>query len=38
MTLPDDEAPLGLLHLGDPRQEQRVPPRAPVDEIALFLD
>ena len=35
--LPDDELPIGLLHLGDPRQEQRVPDRAPVDEIAMFL-
>jgi nitroreductase len=36
--LPDDELPVGLLHLGDPRQEQRVPERAPVEEIAMFLD
>jgi len=36
--LPEDELPIGLLHLGDPRQEQRVPDRAPVDEIAMFLD
>ena len=36
--LPDDELPIGLLHLGDPRQEQRVPERAPVAEIAMFLD
>jgi nitroreductase len=36
--LPADETPVGLLHLGDPRQEQRVPPKAPVDEIATFLD
>ena len=35
---PDDELPIGLLHLGDPRQEQRVPDRAPVEEIAVFLD
>ena len=35
---PDDELPIGLLHLGDPRQEQRVPERAPVEEIAIFLD
>lgn len=33
----DDEAVLGLLHLGPARQEQRVPDRAPVDEIARFL-
>jgi nitroreductase len=36
--LPEDELPIGLLHLGDPRQEQRVPDRAPVEEIAMFLD
>jgi nitroreductase len=36
--LPADELPIGLLHLGDPRQEQRVPDRAPVEEIAIFLD
>jgi nitroreductase len=33
-----DEEPIGLLHLGAPVQEQRVPDRAPVDEIAFFLD
>jgi nitroreductase len=38
VRLPGDETPVGLLHLGDPRQEQRVPPKAPVDEIATFLD
>ena len=37
-SLPQDELPIGLLHLGDPRQEQRVPDRAPVEEIAFFLD
>jgi nitroreductase len=36
--LPADELPIGLLHLGDPRQEQRVPERAPVEVIATFLD
>jgi nitroreductase len=36
--LPDDELPIGLLHLGEPRQEQRVPERAPVEQIAIFLD
>jgi nitroreductase len=36
--LPDDELPIGLLHLGDARQEQRVPDRAPVEEIAFFLE
>jgi nitroreductase len=33
-----DEEPIGLLHLGAPAQEQRVPDRAPVEEIAFFLD
>jgi nitroreductase len=36
--LPEDELPIGLLHLGAPRQEQRVPDRAPVEQIAVFLD
>ncbi|HEY1690230.1 MAG TPA: nitroreductase family protein [Solirubrobacteraceae bacterium] len=34
----DDEQPIGLLHLGNPIQAQRVPPRAPAEEIAVFLD
>ena len=38
LAIPADELPIGLLHLGDPRQEQRVPDRAPVQEIAFFLD
>jgi nitroreductase len=38
VELPDDELPIGLLHLGEPRQEQRVPERAPVEEFAIFLD
>ncbi|HEV2819969.1 MAG TPA: nitroreductase family protein [Solirubrobacteraceae bacterium] len=33
----DDEAVLGLLHLGPARQQQRTPDRAPVDQIARFL-
>jgi nitroreductase len=33
----DDEQVLGLLHLGAPRQEQRVPDRAPVEDVAMFL-
>jgi nitroreductase len=36
--VPDDEQVLGLLHLGAPRQEQRVPDRAPVEDVAHFLD
>ncbi len=32
------ETPLGLLHLGYPRQTQRVPERAPVQDVVSFLD
>jgi nitroreductase len=32
-----DETPLGLLHLGPPRQEQRTPERAAVHDIADYL-
>jgi nitroreductase len=38
LGIPADELPIGLLHLGDARQEQRVPDRAPVEEIAFFLE
>jgi nitroreductase len=38
LQLPSDELPIGLLHLGEPRQEQRIPDRAPVEEIAFFLE
>ena len=34
----DDERVLGLLHLGHPRQEPRVPERAPVEQVAIYLD
>jgi len=33
-----DEHPIGLLYLGPPRQAQRAPERAALDEVALFLD
>ena len=33
-----DEQVLGLLHLGPPRQEQRVPERAPASEVVSYLD
>lgn len=36
--LPDNEHPLGLLYLGTPRQEQRVPERAPLEQIVHWLD
>jgi nitroreductase len=38
VELPDDERFVGLIHLGHPVQEQRVPDRAPVAETAVFLD
>ena len=38
LGLGDGETPLGLLHIGHPRQEQPPPERAPVEEIATFLD
>jgi nitroreductase len=37
LGLDDDEQVLGLLHLGTPRQEQRVPDRAPVEDVVSFL-
>jgi nitroreductase len=33
-----DETPVGLLYLGEPVQEQRVPERAPVEDYVLELD
>ena len=36
--VPDDEQVLGLLHLGRPRQEQRVPERAPTASFVRYLD
>jgi nitroreductase len=33
-----DEQAIGLLHLGRPVQDQRIPERAAVEEIASFLD
>jgi nitroreductase len=38
LAIAPDERTIGLLHLGRPRQVQRVPDRAAVDEIAVFLD
>jgi nitroreductase len=36
--LPDDERFVGLLHLGRPVQEQRVPERPPPAETTIYLD
>lgn len=38
LAVGDGERVLGLLHLGHPRQEPRVPDRAPVAEVATYLD
>ena len=38
LGVPDDEQVLGLLHLGHPRQEPRVPERAPVQDVVTYLD
>jgi nitroreductase len=38
VQIPDDERVIGLLHLGRPRQEPRAPERAPVHEVATYLD
>ncbi|HEX8084053.1 MAG TPA: hypothetical protein VF529_07150 [Solirubrobacteraceae bacterium] len=34
----EDEQVLGLLHLGRPRQEQRVPDRAPTTQVVAYLE
>jgi nitroreductase len=33
-----EETPVGLLYLGEPVQEQRVPERAPTRDVVLYLD
>ncbi len=38
LEIPDDEHVLGLLHLGHPRQEPRVPERAPLEAVVTYLD
>ncbi len=38
LGLEPTEAPVGLLYLGRPVQEQRVPPRAPLDQVVTYLD
>ncbi|HEY3960075.1 MAG TPA: nitroreductase family protein [Solirubrobacteraceae bacterium] len=38
LGLSTQETPVGLLYLGRPVQEQRVPERAPVAEIVTYLD
>jgi nitroreductase len=36
--IPDDERFIGLLHLGTPVQEQRVPERLPPEQVVEFLE
>jgi nitroreductase len=38
LTIAADEQPIGLLHLGRPHEAQRVPERAAVEEIGMFLE
>ncbi|MDX6641410.1 MAG: hypothetical protein QOF12_2421 [Solirubrobacteraceae bacterium] len=38
LGLGTDEHPIGLLHLGPPRQEQRPPERAPGADVVTWLD
>ncbi len=38
LSLPSQETPVGLLYLGEPVQEQRIPERAPLAELVSYLD
>lgn len=38
LGIADDERPIGLLHLGPPRQDQRAPERAPAADVVDYLD
>jgi nitroreductase len=38
ISLPEDQEPIGLLHLGRARQEQLVPERAPVGDVVRYLE
>src|SRR3954469_12950056 len=38
LGIPDGEQAIALLHLGSPRQEQRVPDRAPPEQVVSWLD
>ncbi len=38
LGIPATERPLGLLHLGHARQDQRAPDRAPVAAVVTYLD
>jgi nitroreductase len=38
LGIPETEHAIALLHLGSARQEQRVPERAPAEDVISFLD
>jgi nitroreductase len=38
LGLPESETPVGLLYLGHPVQEQRVPARASLEQVVSYLD
>jgi nitroreductase len=38
VSMPEDERFIGLLHLGHPVQEQRVPERLPPEQVVEFLE
>jgi nitroreductase len=38
LGIPDDERPIGLLHLGPRRQDQPAPERAPLADVLSWLD
>jgi nitroreductase len=38
LALAEEETPVGVLYLGAPVQEQRVPERAPVADVITYLD
>jgi nitroreductase len=38
LDIPEAERCIGLLHLGPARQDQRVPERAPIEDVVTFLD
>ncbi len=38
VSVPEDEHVIGMLHLGYARQQQRVPERAPVEDVVSYLE
>ncbi len=37
LQIPSEESPVGILYLGEPVQEQRVPERAPIADVLTYL-